>query len=284
MTNGSRWFIPLYEGLIEPEHVAKMGKAIWLYLYGLKMASIRSLSGDKSGAFDYSAPEVAEALGLAPHTVRKYFQMLQEARYFETRARHSHYLEVAIVNWRTVEEWLEARDKADVMRRGLANERLESAVTLELSDAVIGKLVGTLISTLNTQEVPTTNLIKSLRVQGLPKGAKAPESGPETIPVNFAEWQKLLKSADNQPAALRFMFCTLFPEAVDKPSYGYLGRVARQVGGAGRLAELMWQLAARPPTGDALAYIQAMAKRRRSDDAGRDPMAEAIAILETQDV
>ena len=51
----------------------------------------------------------------------------------------------------------------------------------------------------------------------------------------------------------------LYPNRVP-PAYGYLGKVAKQVGGAGRLADLLWQHSTRPPTGDLLAYIRAVAK------------------------
>jgi len=53
----------------------------------------------------------------------------------------------------------------------------------------------------------------------------------------------------------------LYPNR-DPPAYGYLGKVAKKVGGAGRLADLLWQHSTRPPTGDLLAYILAVAKRK----------------------
>jgi hypothetical protein len=55
------------------------------------------------------------------------------------------------------------------------------------------------------------------------------------------------------------MLETLFPGR-SPPSYQYIGRTAQLVGGAGRLADLLWRAAARPPTGDLLRYCQGMAK------------------------
>lgn len=40
----------------------------------------------------------------------------------------------------------------------------------------------------------------------------------------------------------------------DPPDFGYVGKIARKVGGAGRLAELMWLASPKPPSGDILAY------------------------------
>jgi len=56
------------------------------------------------------------------------------------------------------------------------------------------------------------------------------------------------------------MIQTLYPNSLDVPSYAYVAKVASKVGGAGRLAELLWQNSAKPPSGDVLAYIQAQAK------------------------
>jgi hypothetical protein len=62
------------------------------------------------------------------------------------------------------------------------------------------------------------------------------------------------------------MIRALFPGR-SPPAFSYIGRAAREVGGAGRLAELLWQASSRPPTGDLLLYCQAMAKNRQ----GRTP-------------
>jgi hypothetical protein len=88
------------------------------------------------------------------------------------------------------------------------------------------------------------------------------ESGetPDTpAPATFTEWAGLLQASTNRPADLVRMFAILYPNA-DTPTFGYIGKVARQVGGAGRLAELLWQNHTRPPTGDVLAYCLAVHK------------------------
>jgi len=63
-----------------------------------------------------------------------------------------------------------------------------------------------------------------------------------------------LKTSNNKQAKLHEIYVLCFGGS-DVPEFGYLGKVATQVGGAGRLAELFWQYSAKPPTGDVLAYI-----------------------------
>lgn len=87
--------------------------------------------------------------------------------------------------------------------------------------------------------------------------ADAP-SVPDT-PTTFGEWHKIIKETNNRQAVLRQMCETLYP-GLDPPAFSYIGKVARKVGGAGRLADLLWQHSTRPPTGDLLAYIQGVAK------------------------
>lgn len=95
-------------------------------------------------------------------------------------------------------------------------------------------------------------------------------------PSTFADWLKLVHESKNRPATLRFMHEHLFPGR-DPPDYGYIGRTAKIVGGAGRLAELFWQASSKPPTGDVLRYAQGMAKGQRRD---QEPVGlDALALL-----
>lgn len=71
----------------------------------------------------------------------------------------------------------------------------------------------------------------------------------------------------NKQAVLKWMHDTLFPDR-DSPSYSYVGRMIKQVGGAGRLAQLLWEAAAKRPTGDVLAYIQATVKSNHRQNGG----------------
>jgi len=91
-----------------------------------------------------------------------------------------------------------------------------------------------------------------------------PEPEPEPVtPSTFQGWVETIRDSANRPAVLRAMFVTLYGAGIpetDLPTYAYIGRAARTVGGASRLAELLWQHSTRPPTGDVLAYLIAVAK------------------------
>jgi hypothetical protein len=80
-----------------------------------------------------------------------------------------------------------------------------------------------------------------------------------------AQFQTLLeelKTTTNKQATLRQVYTLCFG-AEAAPEYSYLGKVAKQVGGAGRLAQLMFELVTRPPAGDILAFIQAQEANRK---------------------
>lgn len=89
----------------------------------------------------------------------------------------------------------------------------------------------------------------------------------QNTPTNFQEWLTAIKESKNRPAILRWMVWELYPDKYetkdDVPGYGYLGKVAKKVGGAGRLADLLWQHSTRPPTGDVLAFVQVVAKGKK---------------------
>ena len=80
------------------------------------------------------------------------------------------------------------------------------------------------------------------------------------IPSNLGEWLKLLKNGSNKQAILMRMTKTLYPDLVEYPKYSYIGKVARDVGGAGRLAALLWECVPRDPKGDILSYIKQYSK------------------------
>jgi len=97
-------------------------------------------------------------------------------------------------------------------------------------------------------------------------------NGADAPPTNLAGWQKYIQdSPKNRPAALVFMHNTLYPGR-DPPDYGYIGRTAKTVGGAGRLAALMWEAQAHHPDGDVLRYCMGMAKNRKGGkSSGKKP-------------
>jgi hypothetical protein len=109
------------------------------------------------------------------------------------------------------------------------------------------------------------------------RGSNDEEEDPElTVPVNLEGWHLQIQDSKNKPAALREMVETLYPTQAEYPDYGYLGKVARQVGGYGRLASLLWEFAAKKPAGDVLAYIQEVFKKRKAENepAGFDGLRD----------
>lgn len=113
-------------------------------------------------------------------------------------------------------------------------------------------------------------LIKSLRDLSLPgrdSQITEPISPKPTTPTNLDDWLLLVENTKNRHAVLVRMFQALFP-LKEPPNYGYIGKTARTVGGAGRLAQLLWRAAAERPTGDVLSYCVAIHKPKESRGNG----------------
>lgn len=125
-----------------------------------------------------------------------------------------------------------------------------------------------------TQPNPTEEKAESGAAAPSPDGdhpspnAEIPKGEPEQ-PSTFQDWSELLQVSGNRPAVLVRMFEALYPGR-DPPDFGYMGKVARQLGGAGRMAELLWQNSTRPPTGDVLAYCLAVGKRGKDNGNGTE--------------
>jgi len=254
MGNGSRWYYQHWEGLIDAKHVQQMGTAIWLYEFLLSRAWV----AQRDGIVTYSHVEAAQVLGRTERTIKTWFAKLQEQGYIINRARHSHHLEVQITKWRPLEKFRDARQVDDVRFSSLHKQRSEAS-SEERSEGSFIPL-----------------LTKKLR--SYPKG-EACASLADLYHTLLAE----LKITGNRPAVLRDIYSLCFGE-IDVPDYGYLGRAAKRVGGAGRLAQLMWELTSRPPTGDILAYIQAAEKaRKRRNGNGQKPGGLVAALAEWEE-
>jgi len=95
-----------------------------------------------------------------------------------------------------------------------------------------------------------------------------------------------IKTTKNNGPLLRELYTLCF--GIEAPDYGFIGKVAKDVGGAGRLAEIMWQLATKPPTGDVMAYILKAYGPKRNGHRQEAPQANdawanvsAQAIIES---
>lgn len=100
--------------------------------------------------------------------------------------------------------------------------------------------------------------------------------------VSFKDWIDMIKGYKDSRGrhspnvALAKMCVALY--GVDLPDFGKIGRVARAVGGPERLAQLLWENAARPPVGDVLDYIMAIKRNGKEVDAP-EPLPEDLAPL-----
>ena len=114
-----------------------------------------------------------------------------------------------------------------------------------------------------------------------PKGAASAEP---TVPAvsgaslasQFHTLLEELKTSSNKTAKLMDVYKLCFGTD-DLPEFGLLGKAAKDVGGAGRLAQLMFERITDPPTGDVLPYIIAQEngrKKRAAQTGGNREIAE----------
>lgn len=101
-------------------------------------------------------------------------------------------------------------------------------------------------------------------------GAEAPERH-ETAAEMFRRLHGELAETKNRTAKLMEIYALCYGDS-NLPDFAKLGAFAKKVGGAGRLADLLWQNTTRPPTGDVLDYIYACEKGKKkgqSNGSGR---------------
>lgn len=259
--NGSRWYFPVFEGLFDAKHVAQMGPAVWLYGWILS----RAYAANNHGVVAYSHTDPVRDLGVCEKTVRLWFERLQKHGYLIIRARRPHSLDVEVSRWHSVEEWLKAKAEAGPVN--LYQSQSATTVNPYHSEVENGKVIGNVVG----KDLPSHISIRLLGYysypSGVPDGYEASDARPN-LSEAFHELLTVLQTAKNKAAVLRAIYGLCFPGEL--PEYSYLGKVAKAVGGAGRLAEVMWSLTVKPPTGDVLAYILAMHKKAESNPPRRE--------------
>ena len=112
-----------------------------------------------------------------------------------------------------------------------------------------------------------------------------PKSPPPSIPVQALPLSKQydllleeLRTTKNRTAVLHGIYVMCFGEDNTMPSYGYLGKIANQIGGAGYLAQRLWDLSRDRPDGDVLAYILQAHKNKSSNTNGYK-QAQGSAVI-----
>lgn len=111
----------------------------------------------------------------------------------------------------------------------------------------------------------------------LHSSADAEPNNSQPLSQQFNTLLEELKTTKNKPATLKNVYTLCFGEDA-APDYGYLGKTARKVGGAGRLAQLMFELVTRPPAGDVLAYIVAQEDGRKSRNKATNGNREIVEL------
>ena len=235
--SGSRWFVPLYEGLVKAKHQEQMGAAIWLYLYCIKYA----LVAKNHGRLEYSHVDAGSELGVQERTIRRWFATLQEHGYIEYRARKPYHLEIVVSNWRTIEEWKNTRDGERTFLSSQGRERTKMSERTDMRTDIFGP----------------SYIIAYMPIAIYPYGSQSDGQDASVADV-FRGLLDTLKKSKNRSATLRQMYKLCFGGDDDSlPDYGYLGRVAKKVGGAERFAQIMWELTTRPPA-DPMGYIMSL--------------------------
>jgi len=121
----------------------------------------------------------------------------------------------------------------------------------------------------SSEEGVQNNLTKPNSTQ--PNDSPTGDAGASTNgngPSNFEDWFALVErppEGSNRTAQLVHMHNALFPGR-DPPDFGYVGKTAKTVGGAGRLAALLWQASGARPTGDVMRYCMGIAKGQKGAD------------------
>lgn len=115
-----------------------------------------------------------------------------------------------------------------------------------------------------------------------------PESDEPTLPASsladrFHALIDKLRDGNNKPATLREVYILCYGET-GAPAFSYLGKAAREVGGAGYLAQRMFELVTRPPNGDVIAYIlgEHRNKKNRANGYGKDAPTSNSSWIELE--
>lgn len=179
--------------------------------------------------------------------------------------------------------WIERKGKGNSFRYRLADYENSSQVIVNCEKS--SQPIYENSSQINGEIYEKSSHTKE-SINNTPNGVSGEPTSPPDSPLaeQFHALNAKLRDTKNRGAVLREVYELCFGKN-GVPSYSYLGKVANQVGGAGNLARLMFELIARPPAGDIMAYIIAehRNKQNRSNGNGRDaPTAHSSWVeLET---
>jgi hypothetical protein len=87
------------------------------------------------------------------------------------------------------------------------------------------------------------------------------DAGADALPSTFKDWHELVRVARDKGAVIRLM-CEHYYPGLDPPTVGLCRGAAAQVGGWGRLCELVFREQTRPPTGNIMKWCIGVHKAR----------------------
>jgi len=222
-------------------------------------------SARDDGFFWKSAREWKEELELSYAQVKRITSQLEAAGLIETRlmkaqgAPTMHYRPIMDNVITAILDFLENQKDRNSIKHDIENRQSDKSIDSQESEESI-TTHDTTLTTTHEQATP------------VPAGdAPAPL-------ITFQDWLTVLRERKNRQAVIVQMHETLYPNH-DPPSFGYAAKVARAVGGWSMLAKDLWELSARPPVGDVLAYIQRMHQNKRKPEATPDDYAADAAQL-----
>lgn len=216
-------------------------------------------------AMDGYLSQWAEWLGVSKPTVSRILNQLEEAGWIKWVVRSTKGGESNVL---ILGRWISVDGKrvevyfVDTLAGEAANEQADTVSPVKQTVSGVKQTVS---------PVKPSNIEPNREPISTPNGGGERPARSVSAPTTFQGWQEALSSSKNKPAVLRRMFVTLYGHVVaeeDLPTFGYLGRAAKQVGGPGRLADLLWQHSTRPPTGDVLAFLMGVAKRNGGNGNG----------------
>lgn len=220
-------------------------KLLWIYLFSNERANL-------TGLYDLHERIIAFETGLSVETIRATFDLFAAAgkAYYE-------------------DGWVWVPNLIKYNAGSLNSVKIRTHIEGLLAQTPDSSLKARCIAYYNTlvddeYRIDTLSIGYPTRYQEhehehehehIPTGADAP--------VTFSDWQQQFSEAQNKAGFVGQMFQSLYPSYYDnhkEPNYGFIGKLLAE-NDPDYLLSLIWQHAARPPTGDPVRFIAGVLKR-----------------------
>ena len=102
--------------------------------------------------------------------------------------------------------------------------------------------------------------------------------GDDTSPSTLGEWKKRLRKEANKNAVIMDMLTTLFPDK-EPPTFPRLGKAVKRCNDDEYFISELWKLAARPPSGSVIDYMDKIKSRAIEPVPAANPKPNPLARL-----